>query len=608
MRHEVLSRKYRPQGFDEMVGQEHVARILSNAIASGRVGHAYLFVGPRGCGKTTTARIFAKAINCATPQARRSEGRPCGTCPSCRDITAGSDLDVVEMDAASNNAVDDVRELRAQVGYQPVRSPFRIWIVDEVHMLSTPAFNAFLKTLEEPPAHVKFLFCTTEAHRLPATFRSRCQLVEFRPIASAAMLVRLQRLLEREGASAEEGVLEAIARHALGGLRDAESLLEQLLAMAPEARITRADYDAIAGRAPDERLAALQAAVDAGDAAAALDGVQACLQGATRPGVLLDQWLEGLRLALSGAARAGDTPRLVRASRAVDVLLAKRQHLRAGADGVLVLEAAAVELARLPQARDLDRLVEALRARSAAPPGPAAQAALPAGTPGRAAAGGRPAASVPGPAAALPAAPVPGAAAAPATAAPAAPATAPAAVPAAVPAAPAAPSLALVQQRWTALQEAASRRDVRLREALRRVRPTALQGTRLLLAAPRGDVMARSTLERPEMQQALRQATRDVLGSELQAVVEVDSGSGNRSASELREHPQVRRVAELVGGRVLQVEREAPAPAPAPSPSPRAGDGREPGEAGDAAEAPEAPAAGGSALGAPPLQSDDPEA
>ncbi|MFM8979095.1 MAG: DNA polymerase III subunit gamma/tau [Planctomycetia bacterium] len=598
MRHEVLSRKYRPQGFDEMVGQEHVARILSNAMASGRVGHAYLFVGPRGCGKTTTARIFAKAINCATPLAKRSEGRPCGTCPSCRDITAGSDLDVVEMDAASNNAVDDVRELRAQVGYQPVRSPFRIWIVDEVHMLSTPAFNAFLKTLEEPPAHVKFLFCTTEAHRLPATFRSRCQLVEFRPIAGAAMLVRLQRLLEREGASAEEGVLEAIARHALGGLRDAESLLEQLLAMAPQQRITRADYDAIAGRAPDERLAALQAAVEAGDAAAALDAVQACLQGATRPGVLLDQWLESLRLALSGAARAGDTPRLVRTSRAVDVLLAKRQHLRAGADGGLVLEAAAVELARLPQARDLDRLVEALRARSAAPPGPAAQAALPAGTPGRAAAGGRPAASVPGPAAALPAAPS-GSSSGPASGA------APGAPPAAAGAQAAALTLALVEQRWAALQEAASRRDVRLREALRRVRPTALQGTRLLLAAPRGDVMARSTLERPEMQQALRQATRDVLGSELSTVVEVDSSAGNRSASELREPPQVRRLAELVGGRVLQVEREAPAPAAAPA-ARAAGAGPQDAAPEDAAAEAGAPA--GSPLGAPPLQSDAPEA
>lgn len=596
MRHEVLSRKYRPQGFDEMVGQEHVARILSNAIASGRVGHAYLFVGPRGCGKTTTARIFAKAINCATPLDRRSEGRPCGTCASCRDITAGADLDVVEIDAASNNAVDDVRELRAQVGYQPVRSPFRIWIVDEVHMLSTPAFNAFLKTLEEPPAHVKFLFCTTEAHRLPATFRSRCQLVEFRPIATAAMLVRLQRLLEREGASAEEGVLEAIARHALGGLRDAESLLEQLLAMAPAKRITRADYDAIAGRAPDERLAALASATDAGDAAGALDALQACLAGATRPGVLLDQWLEALRLALSGAARAGDAARLARLSRAVDVLLGKRQHLRAGADGALVLEAAAVELARLPQARDLDRLIEALRARTAAPapPGPAAGAALPAGTPGRADGGGRPAASVPGPATALPPAAVPlaaargGAGAAPA--APVAGATA-AGGPAAAPAG--AVGLALVLQRWAALQEAAARRDVRLREALRRVRATGVQGSRLVLAAPRADVMARSTLERPEMQQALRQAMRDVLGAELQAVVEVDSDAGNRSASELREHPQVRRVAELVGGRVLQVEREAAA-APAPLPAPPAG------------EVPGPPAA--APLGAPPTQSDDPEA
>ncbi len=562
MSHLVLSRKYRPQGFQELVGQEHVARILSSAIAGGRVGHAYLFVGPRGVGKTTSARIFAKAINCSgRPSgegavADASASDPCGRCISCVDITRGNDLDVVEIDAASNNAVDDVRTLREQVGYAPVRSPYRIWIVDEVHMLSLAAFNAFLKTLEEPPPHVKFLFCTTEEQRLPSTFRSRCQVLEFRPIAPGVMAERLAGLAQREGVTAEAGVLERVATGALGGLRDAESLLEQLIAAAVDKRVTLADYDALSGRAPEESLEALLAAIAAGDAGRALDALTACLEGASKPGVLLDQWLEAQRRQLSAAARGSDGGALARASRALDVLLAKRVHLRAGADGALVLEAAAIELARLPQARDLDRLVEALRARvggGSAAGGPAAVTGSPAADPGPA----------PGPGPRPPSGAVASARGAPAVSVvPVAGAASGASPPGA---APGVGALERVGANWEALVEVAGRRDVRLRDALRRARPSALAEGRLTLAVARGDVMARSTLERRDMQQAFRQAVRDVLGLEVTPVVEAAVEAASRGDAQLREHPGVRLVAEVTGGRVLQVEREAPPSAPPPS-------------------------------------------
>jgi DNA polymerase-3 subunit gamma/tau len=227
MAYEVLARKWRPQQFDEVVGQEHVTRTLKNAIASGRVAHAYLFVGPRGIGKTSLSRILAKALNC-------EKGRtdtPCGVCPNCVEIAAGSCLDVIEFDAASHTQVDKVREIIIDnVRYAPSRCRTKVYIVDEVHMLSAGSFNALLKTLEEPPPYVQFIFATTESHKVPATIVSRCQRFDLRRISSRDIVTHLAQIAKAEKVEITRDALLAIARGAEGGMRDAESALDQLIA------------------------------------------------------------------------------------------------------------------------------------------------------------------------------------------------------------------------------------------------------------------------------------------------------------------------------------------------------------------------------------------
>ncbi|MBC7354080.1 MAG: DNA polymerase III subunit gamma/tau, partial [Thermogutta sp.] len=224
----VVARRYRPQTFDELVGQEHVATALKNAIKTGRIGHAYLFTGARGVGKTSTARIFSKALNCV----KGPTTEPCNECDICRSISAGEDIDVLEIDGASNRGIEEIRQLRQNVVVRPSRARFKIYIIDEVHMLTKEAFNALLKTLEEPPEHVKFIFCTTEPNKVPVTILSRCQRFDFAGIESQTIVARLKQILEAENVAAEAGVLELLAQRAGGSMRDAQSLLEQLLAFA----------------------------------------------------------------------------------------------------------------------------------------------------------------------------------------------------------------------------------------------------------------------------------------------------------------------------------------------------------------------------------------
>ncbi len=281
----VVARRYRPQTFEELIGQQHVAQAISGAITAGRVGHAYLFTGARGVGKTSAARIFAKALNCETGPAPV----PCNRCDICSVISSGDDVDVLEIDGASNRGIDEIRQLRQNVNVRPSRSRFKIYIIDEVHMLTREAFNALLKTLEEPPAHVKFIFCTTEPNKIPITILSRCQRLDFAGIMTDSIGRRLQQIVEAEGIDAEPQVIEVLARRAAGSMRDGQSLLEQLLAFVTE-KITIGDVHSMLGTAGDERLLRLTGHLAQRDAASAL----AELDSALAEGVDVAQLLEQL--------------------------------------------------------------------------------------------------------------------------------------------------------------------------------------------------------------------------------------------------------------------------------------------------------------------------
>lgn len=270
----VLARKYRPQSFEDLVGQSHVAKTLANAIAQGRVAHAFLFTGVRGVGKTTSARLLAKCLNClgADGKAQGPTATPCQVCSACVEIAKGVDMDVQEIDAASYNGVDEVRRLQEGMGFRPARDRTKIYIVDEVHMLSNAAWNAFLKTLEEPPPHVKFIFATTEVHKVPVTILSRCQRYDFKLIPTQVVHERLADVLGKEGIAYEPGALSVLAREAAGSMRDAMSLLDQVLAYG-DATLTRETVTRVLGVASREVHHELARALVGGDGARALDVV-----------------------------------------------------------------------------------------------------------------------------------------------------------------------------------------------------------------------------------------------------------------------------------------------------------------------------------------------
>lgn len=584
----VLARKYRPRTFAEVAGQDVVTRTLRGAIAEDRVGHAYLFFGPRGTGKTTSARLFAKALNCE----EGPTADPCGVCARCLAYDAGAEGDLIEIDAASNTSVDHVRGLRDQASYVPLAARFKVFLIDEVHMLSKSAFNALLKTLEEPPPHVKFLFATTELHKVPDTVVSRCQVLRLSALSESEIQARLDEVFAAEQIEAEEGVTAQIARLARGGMRDALSLADQLLAQVGR-KPRLADTERLAGEGTNEAVEAVLGAILQADPPGLLAALPAregeepafldALLGYVRTALVLALVGEDAPMA-AGAASAESRARMAALAKSfgagrVELMLQELLHARERMGPVhmraharLVLETTLLDLCR-PEAtmpvEEMCRRLEALEARL----------------------GGAPASPAPSPAAPAPRAPAPAPAPAPTQAPPTPPAprgAAPApeayvppseragkARPAAPPQAPpAAPAQAEVRVQPSPERRPPSARDRRAAGSTARVQTnsTADRWTGLLqelgrssrelagLLSKKGELVRESNsvaplkvrgltepelafMERPDSRASIEAAFRAVSGEEVALKLEIHRGGSSADGF-------TQEITELFGGRV----------------------------------------------------------
>ncbi|HBO45794.1 MAG TPA: DNA polymerase III subunit gamma/tau [Planctomycetaceae bacterium] len=574
----VVARRYRPQVFEDLIGQEHVAQALTNAITTNRVGHAYLFTGARGVGKTSAARIFAKALNCVEGPAPV----PCNRCEICQSISSGEDVDILEIDGASNRGIDEIRQLRQNANVRPSRARLKIYIIDEVHMLTREAFNALLKTLEEPPKHVKFIFCTTDPNKLPITILSRCQRFDFAGIQTTSIAERLGQIAQSEGVEAERDALEMLARRAAGSMRDGQSLLEQLLAFA-SGRITLADVHGMLGTAADGRLEELIGCLVDRNAAGVLAGFDAALGEGVDPGLLLEQLFGYLRDCLAAAvgcppsmfvyASPGTAPRVAEIGEklGVQAILAAMQildqtlsRMRQSTQARILAELALVRISELADLDDLGSLLSELRAGT-----------LPSVATG-AAAGDAPKKNAPRQVASnQPTGGTPSRANAPRENSSEDPATAPPsdeseADPAIANPLEAGPPLELttanVSEIWDRVVGQCSGL---LAENARQVESLAISApNRLVILLKQGYTFAKSICERPENATRLRQALAKITGRPVEVEFRVEqpsvpaAGAASRPQEvvtpqqrilQIADHPMVKRAAELFGAEATHV-------------------------------------------------------
>ncbi|WP_043583823.1 DNA polymerase III subunit gamma/tau [Geminisphaera colitermitum] len=369
--YQVIARKWRPQTFDDVVGQDHVVRTLKNAIARNRIAHAYLFVGPRGTGKTSTARIFAKALNCT--DGPKADFDPAD--PAVKSITDGTSMDVIEIDGASNNSVDQIRDLRDDVRYAPTQGKFKIYIIDEVHMLSTAAFNALLKTLEEPPEHVKFVFATTDVQKVLPTILSRCQRFDLKPIPDDLIIKRLAQIGADEKINATPEALACIARMADGGMRDAQSIFDQMISFCG-AEIAEADVLDVYGLVSTEQIAALAGAIAAGNHKELVRIIDDCDANGRDLVRLLHDLQASIRAALLDAiANNGRTTLLgnvpmttEQVTRLLDALREGEGSVKLGLSDKINFEVTLLKAVESSRSRAIDSLIKELSALAEAAP------------------------------------------------------------------------------------------------------------------------------------------------------------------------------------------------------------------------------------------------